>query len=68
MTKSTATAAKKTTKPVVKKASITKPAAVKSASSPAKKIVAKKPIVKKAKAIVAPVAKQTKKNNKNTSK
>ena len=53
---------------MVKKTAATKPLAIKSVKSPAKKIVAKKPIVKKAKVIVAPIAKQTKKNNKTTSK
>jgi hypothetical protein len=45
---------------------ITKPAVVKSVPSLAKKVVAKKPLVKKVKATVAPVAKKTSKNNKTT--
>jgi hypothetical protein len=66
VSKSKATAAKKTTKSPVKKAVITKPAVVKSVPSLAKKVVAKKPLVKKVKATVAPVAKKTSKNNKTT--
>lgn len=66
VSKSTATAAKKTIKSPVKKAATTKPVAVKSAKSPAKKIVAKKPVVNKVKATVAPVAKKARKNTKTT--